>query len=481
MPDPVQDAANVIDSRMETGFLNPVTNGEIKDVVQEITALPAGQADELVDRLAADGTLDRVAGEVMDGSILGLGGLSTDERQAFFADMAGKLDGDSLGRLSDAFAGTDGDSGGFEPVTELGSAVATHASPQTRVDYIASIQSGIETGNRADFGIGYSSSSGTDAEAVAAGEVLGSLRGTYAEDGFRTLGDDLPAVLSSSIDERLMTVASSAGSSTSVSWNADNYEAIMGAAASMSDADLKAQVFDSGVEILRQVRDTDTVIGGLTVMGKDETMARIADGLTNIINSDTTGVMRELTFNAQTRDGSDFAAYAKEMLQQGREAELGEQMGRLQVGNNGTENAVDRLYQSEDVPFTEQTRLPNAASLGYFVGSVHAAVTSIDADVAQERQMTTALLKSTLAVVDKASGLGGPVTGLTVGTSAAVAKEWVQVAVDGAITNENADAGVRLESAALPVDSRTGETGVGSDVVSAFEDTLATVNRLARP
>lgn len=481
MPDPVQDAAATIDSKMDTGFLNPVTNGEIKNVVQEITDLPAQQADELVDQLASDGTLDRVANEIMDGSILGLGGLSKDERQAFFADMAGKLDGDSLGRLSDSFAQTDEDSGGFDPVTEIGSAVATHASPQTKVDYIASIQSGIETGNRSDFGIGYSSSSSTDAEAVAAGEVLGSLRGTYAEDAFNTLGNDLPAVLASSIDERLMTVASSAGASNTVTWNADNYEAIMGAAASMSDADLKAQVFDAGVEMLRQVRDTNNVIGGLTVMGKDDTLAQITDGLTAIIDSDTTGVMRELTLNATTRDGSDFAAYAKEMLNQGREDVLGEQMGRLQVGNDGTENAVERLYESEDVPYTDQDRLPNAASLGYFVGSVHAAVTSIDADVAHQQEVTTAILKSALTVVDKASGLGGPTTGLTVGTSAAVAKEWMQVAVSGAIENEHADAGARLESAALPVDSRTGETGVGSDVISAFEDTLATVTRLARP
>lgn len=479
MPDPVQDAAATIHSRMETGFFNPVTNGDIKDVVQEITALPAAEADQLVDQLAADGTLDRIANEIMDGSILGLGGLSADERQAFFADMAAKLDGDSLAALTGAFAQTDRDSGGFDPVTEIGSAVATHASAQTKVDYIAAIAPQIEPGNRADFGFGFSSFSATDAEGVAAGEVLGTLRGAYAEDAFRVLGSRLGDVLTSSLDERLMTVSAMGGGSATVSWNADRFEAIMGAAASMSDADLKAQVFDAGVDSLRRVRDTDTVIGGLTVIGKDDTLGQIADGLTAIVNSDTTGVMRELTLNSQTRDGSDFTAYAKEMLNQGREAELGEQMGRLQVGNHGTENPVDRLYQSEDVPFTDQTRLPNAAALGYFVGSVHAAVQSIDVDVAEQRQMITALLKSTLSVVDKA-GIGGPASA-AVGVTASVAKEWVQFAIDAAITNESADAGVRLESAALPVDSRTGETGVGSDVVSAFEDTLATVMRLARP
>lgn len=480
MPDAVQAATQTIDTRMSSGFLNPVTHDDIRAVTDQISALPAADADRLIDELAAGGKLDRIAEEAMDGSVLGLGGLSTDERQAFFADMAGKLDGDSLATLSNAFAKTGGDSHGYTPVTELGSAIATHAAPQTKVDYLGQIAGGAESGSHADIGLGYSGVNMVDAEARAAGEVLGSLRGSFAESGFQALGTRLPDVLTSAIDGDMTTVAGFGGSATTVSWNAENYEAIMGAAASMGNADLKAQVFDAGIDTLRSVRDTDTIIGGLTVVGKDDALRTMTDGLTRIVDSDTTGVMRELTMNGTTRDGSDFAAYAKEMLNQDRTSELGAQMGRLQVGNDGTENAVERLYRSEVVPNTDhQTRLPHAASLGYFVGGVSAAVKSIDADVTQQQATTTAMLKSALTVVDKAK-FGGPVAA-AVGTTASVAKEWVQFAVNAAIQNPNADAAVTLARAALPIDASTGETGVGSAVMSDFEDTLSFVAQYARP
>ncbi|MET1755818.1 hypothetical protein ABVV53_10160 [Novosphingobium sp. RD2P27] len=480
MTDAVQNATQVIDTRMSSGFLNPITHDDVRAVTDAISALPAADADRLVDQLAGSGKLDRIAEEAMDGSILGLGGLSTDERQAFFADMAGKLDGQSLATLSNAFAKTGGDAHGYTPVTELGSAIATHAAPQAKVDYIAQIAPGAESGSHSDIGFGISSVNMVDAEARAAGEVLGSLRGSFAESGFQALGTHLPDVLTSAIDGDMTTVAGYGGSATTVSWNAENYEAIMGAAASMGNADLKAHVFDAGIDTLRSVRDTDTMIGGLTVVGKDDALRTMTDGLTAVVDSDTTGVMRELTMNGTTRDGSDFSAYAKEMLNQGREAELGTQMGRLQVGNSGNENAVERLYRSEVVPNTEhQTRLPNAAALGYFVGSVSAAVKSIDGDVADQRATTTAMLKSALTVVDKAR-IGGPAAA-AVGTTASVAKEWVQFAVNSAITNPNADAAVTLARAALPIDASTGETGVGSAVMSDFEDTLSFVSQYARP
>ncbi len=461
MTDPVGDAVNTIHDKLDTsGWFNTVSNDETHDVVNTLTALPADQADQVVDRLAQSGDLDRVAHEVMDGDWFGNGGLSGDERRAFFADMAGKLDGDSLAALSDAFAGAD--NGGFDPVTELGQAVATHGSSQAKVDYIAAMKGGVDDATQAHYGLGYSSSQMQDAEATAVGDVLGSLRGSYAQLGFEAIGDKLPDVLTSATDGQLMTIASQAGASNSISWNADSFEAIMGAAASTYDPDLKAQVFDAGVQTLRAVRDTDSVFGGLTVVGKDETLRQMTDGLTAIIDSDTTGVMGELTYNQQTMDGSSFAAYAKEMLNQGREQELGQQMGRLQVGNYATENPVDYLNQVETV------------------AGIYAATTARSADVAEQRETVTAILKSALTVVDKVASLGGP-TGRVVAGGAAVGKEWMQIAVKNAIADEGAAAGIRLERGALPVNGQTGELGVGDAVASAFEDRLASVTRTAQP
>jgi hypothetical protein len=672
MSDPIQDATSKIESRLETGFLNPVTHSDIKAVTDEIKALPADQAGQLIDELMADGTLNKIADKAMVSSMLNIinfGGLDSNERQEFFADMVGKLDGDGLRKLSTAFAQTDEMSGRKVPVTEIGSSVATHAGPQTKLDYIAALTPDIGSGGRPEFGYGFSHISYSDPEARAVGEVLGSMRGAYAEEAFTALGTHLPDVLTSSINAQLNTTFSSGGPSLSmmtwnadtyetimdaaasmsdvgikaqvfnagvdvmrslrdpdtsigggtsrgkdevldqmadglariigslgphsnaftrpdgpsgglapiteisstvaahtywqvkldyitalapnidnkfhsdigfgystishtdaeavavievlstmrgsnaeeaftalgshlpdvlisslntkmnsvtspngmsamtISWDAGSYEAIMYAAASMSDADLKAQIFDAGVDAMRSVRDTNLTIGGLTPLYKPEAMDKMIDALTTIIDSDTSGVMRELTFNGATRDGSDFAAYAKEMLNQGGEAHLGAQMARLQMGNRLTANPVDRLNQTEIVPNSNnQTRLPQAASLGYFVGSVSAAVKSIDSDVEKQRALTTAILKSTLSIVDKAR-IGGAATGI----AASVGKEWVQFAVAAAIANPHANAATKLAHAALPIDPTTGETGVGSAVMSDFEDTLSYVAQFAEP
>lgn len=479
MTDPVGDAVNTIHDKLDTsGWFNTVTNGETKDIVAALTALPADQADQAIDRLQQSGELDQVAHEVMDGDWFGNGGLSGDERRAFFADMSGKLDGQSLATLSDSFARAD--NGGFDPVTDLGQAVATHAAPQTKVDYIAAMKAGVDDANQSNYGFGYSGTQLQDAEATAVGDVLSSLRGSYAQSGFAAIGDKLPDVLTSALDGQMATNASQAGATSTITWNADSYEAIMGAAASTADPDLQAQVFDAGVKTMRDVRDTNTIIGGLTVMGKDDAMRQMTNGLTAIVDSDTTGVMRELTYNQSTMDGSSFAAYAKEMLNQDRAGELGQQMGRLQVGNNATENPVDRLNAVETVPGTTQERRANAGALGYFVGGVYSATTARSADVAEQRETVTAVLKSALTVVDKVASLGGP-TGRVVAGGAAVGKEWMQIAVKNAIADEGAAAGIRLERGALPLNPQTQELGVGDNVASAFEDRLASVTRTAQP
>lgn len=479
MTDPVGDAVNTIRDKLDrSGWFNTVTNGETKDIVDMLTALPADQADQVVDRLQQSGELDQVAHEAMDSDWFGNGGLSGDERRAFFADMAGKLDGQSLAALSDSFARAD--NGGFDPVTDLGQAVATHAAPQTKVDYIAAMKAGVDDASQSNYGFGYSGTQFQDAEATAVGDVLSSLRGSYAESGFAAIGDKLPDVLTSALDGQMTTIASQAGASNSITWNADSYEAIMGAAASTADPDLKAQVFDAGVQTMWEVRDTNNVIGGLTVIGKDDAMRQMTDGLTAILDSDTTGVMRELTYNQSTMDGSSFAAYAKEMLNQDRAGELGQQMGRLQVGNNATENPVDRLNAVETVPGTDQERRANAGALGYFVGGVYSATTARSKDVAEQRETVTAVLKSALTVVDKVASLGGT-AGRVVAGGAAVGKEWMQIAVRNAIADEGAAAGIRLERGALPVNPQTQELGVGDNVASAFEDRLASVTRTAQP
>lgn len=484
MTTPVDNAQTTITQKLDTsGLFNTVTNAETHDIVNAMTGLQGRDADQLVDRLQQSGQLDKVAHEVMDGDWFGNGGLSGDERRAFFADMAGKLDGQSLAALSDSFAKAD--NGGFEPVKELGDAVAAHAGPQAKVDYISAMKGNVDAKSSHDDGaLMVRDVHFQDGEATAVGTVLSSLKGSYAEAGFRAIGDKLPDVLSSAIDGHMTTTTSFGGASNTMTWNADGFEAIMNAAASTGDPALKAQVFDAGAHTLREVSSTNSVFGGLTVMGKDDALRTMTDGLTRVIDSDTSGVMRSLTYSQPTSDGSSFAAYAKEMLNQNREAELGKQMGRLQAGNNGTENPIDRLNAVEKVPGTAvtppQDRLSNAGALGYFVGGVYAATKAVSDDVKAERDTTSAILKSALTVIDKGASLGGA-PGRAVAAGAAVTKEWVQAAVNAAIKDPGPDAAIWLAKAALPYDSQTRELAVGDKVMSAFQDQWGYVRDTAKP
>jgi hypothetical protein len=219
------------------------------------------------------------------------------------------------------------------------------------------------------------------------------------------------------------------------------------------------------------------VFGGSTVIGKDKALASMTAGLTKIIDSDTTGVMRELAYNSTTRDGNDFAAYAQEMLKSGQAAGLGKQMARLQLGNDLQQNPIDRLGVTANVAGTGATRRENAGTLGYFVGGVDAALTSMKASQAEQREFTTALIKSALTVVDKTVGRANP----AVGIGASVAKEWVAIGLKAAANDITSNAETRLGKAALPDNPKTGELAVGDDVFNTFQSFRFAIDRHAKP
>ena len=141
MTSPIQNAAiGTINDRLQTGWFNPVTHGDIKSVADTLQGLNGADAKAVIADLKAHGKLDQIASESVDGSIAGLGGLSTTERSAFFNDMAGKLDGASLADLARAFGKTDANTGGARYVEEIGKAVAAHASPDAKVQFVNNLK-----------------------------------------------------------------------------------------------------------------------------------------------------------------------------------------------------------------------------------------------------------------------------------------------------------------------------------------------------
>lgn len=478
-----QSAVDTVRQKLDdSGVFNHVSRGDIDAVATTLKNLSGQDADAVIDELDRIGLLDKLAREGVDGNPFS-SGWSDSDRQGLFNELAGELDGRSLARLSDAFARTDsGGSSGHSRVGELADAIARHAPASAKVDYVTALAGQTTDGARlTDTHFGGSITRDTDAEAAAVAKVLGSLRGGQAEAGFRALTpEQTRAVMRAGIDATMTTSTGMGGGHATLGWNTDGTRGVLDAAASIGDADLKARLFDAGVDTLRSVRDANSVIGGLTVTGKDEALGALTTGLTRILDSDTTGVVRELTYNQETLDGSDLAAFSKQMLQSGQAGKLGEMMARLQLGNGLNENAVSRLDQSVQVAGANgQERRENAGALGYFVGSVYSATADISKDVKAQQEMVTAVLKSALTVIDKAR-VGGP-QALAVGTTASVAKEWVQFAVRAAIADPGSSAATQLERAALPIDSATGELGVGDPVTDAFNTTLSRAQRLAKP
>ncbi|MDZ7588023.1 MAG: hypothetical protein U5J78_02245, partial [Parasphingorhabdus sp.] len=408
------------------------------------------------------------------GGWFGNGGISSSERKTFFADMAKKLDGASLAQLSNAYSATDSKGiDGLNRTKELAEAIATHSSPQTKIDFVKA-QAANTTDQRtvSDYGM-VSRSIDADPQAAALATVIGSMRGDQAAAAFKALSpEQLRSVMNSGIEGTMTTTAMGGTASTSFDWNTKSFDGLMTAAASIRDPDLKARIFDAGVDTMRSVRETDSFLGQPVMIGKDATLSKMADGLTKIIDSDVNGVVSELNRNGTTRDGSDLAGYAAQMLASGKEAKLGEQMAKLQMGNGNNENPIDRLYQTRQVPGTpvsDPTR-PNAESLGYFVGAVTKGAEFVTKSVAEQREMTTAVLKSALTIVDKASGfIPNKAIGAPIAITASVAKEWVSMGVRAAIDDPTAGAGRQLSRAALPVDPRTDETAVGQNVTDAFD------------
>lgn len=483
MVSPVQQAAvDYIKGKLDSsGWFNTTSHGEMNDVKAKLQSLSATDADAVIDELQRDGQLDKFASEAVDGDWFGNGGYSADERRDLFTDLAKKLDGQSLAAVSEAFAKTDDGADGHSRVGELADAVATHATSYDKVQYVEAMKTRVtDNPDWTESHVFSTSSHKSDAEAAAVGKVLTSLKGSvYAADGFKALNSEqLRAVMSASIDE---TMTSSMGS-PSVGWEAESFTGLMDSAASISDPDLKARIFDAGADTLRGVRETNGFAGQPIITGKDEAMKTITDGLTKIIDSDTTGVIRELAYNSETIDGSDLGTYSRALMESGQEKKLGEIMAKLQLGNGLNENPAARLDQVTQVRVANggsQERRENAGALGYFVGAAYAGAQSWSTDVKKQQEVMTSVLDSALTIIDKAK-IGGPAAN-AVGTTASVAKEWTHYAVRWALEDKGLAPAQRLERAALPIDKQTNELAVGDDVRNAFNTSLSTVQRTGKP
>lgn len=475
----VAEATTYISQRLETGFFNPVSHKDVNEIAAKFDTLTGAEAAQVIDNLESKGLLDDFARESVDGEWFGRGGFSQTERQQFFADMAKKLDGDTLGKLMDQYVATDANGhSGRHRAQELATAIATQASPQTKIDFIES-QSGslVDQSTANDIGMTSFSTKG-DSNALAVGTVLGSLRGAHAEQAFGMLSSkEMDAVFETSVSQQTITSSSHYSSNVSVNWETGTYSNLLAAAASMQSADAKANVFDAAGDTLSMVRDSSGVFA--PGINRDQALESMTDSLTKLLDSDTAGIVSELNLNNSTKDGSDLSAYAQQMLAQGNEKQLGEMMAKLQFGNNLDQDPVQYLYGGErTIPNTGgDTILPRAEALGYFTGAVSVGAEAVTKDVEARREMVDNVIGSVISIVSwKVGDAGKGLVGLALGEG----QGMVKYALEEAIADPTADAGTKLALAALPINDQ-GEPAVGQQVSDAFGGAYERVDDHARP
>ena len=485
----VDQAVSDIRDRMRSGFLNPVGADDVKAVQNTLGGLSKVDANATVAQLSND-ELRTLASEVNDGSWIG-GGLNKDEKTAFFDTMAQQLGAEQLARLTTAFDTTRQGMGlgkldASDDVAALGAAVGRHASTETKLDYIKALSANGALSDQTSVtgtSFGTTMTQMSDPQARAAAEVIASMGGspTAARRALETLTtDQLNAVVKASADPTMTTTSSMNAASVSTHYDTATFQKLMEVAGKTDSPVLKGQVFAAGVAVLKEAES-----GNLLAPVMADTAA-MRKGLHSLLMSDVGGVVGELASNARTRDGSALATYAKSALNAKEFDQLGQVQTRLSLGNDLKGDPVQSFGATTQAP-DGTPRYLNAERLGYFAGAMNAATHSISGDAAKQAELTNAVIKSGLSIIDKAR-IGGPVGS----GAAAVAKEWTGFAVHAAYEqaiSPQMQAEDKMFWAMQPVSP--GETlpngevrrevANGSASRSAFEDTWNTVTQKAKP
>ncbi|MBP7531029.1 MAG: LysM peptidoglycan-binding domain-containing protein [Ottowia sp.] len=321
----------------------------------------------------------------------------------------------------------------------------------------------------------------SDPQARSVAEVIASMdkSPTAARRALETLTtDQLNAVVKAAADPTMFNSASQAGSSVTMHYDTATFQKLMEVAGKTGNADLKARVFAAGAEVLKEAES-----GNLFTPVLADTAA-MRKGMHSLLMSDVNGVIGELASNQETRDGSALATYAKSALNAKEFDQLAEVQVRLSLGNDLKGDPVAQFGTATKAA-DGTDRYLNAERLGYFAGAMNAATKSISGDAAQQAELTTAVLKSGLTLIDK-------VAPKPVGVGASVAKEWVGFAVKAAYQEA-----IKPQTAAedkmfwamqpvtpgeiLPNGELDREVANGTAPRSAFEDTWNMVTNRAKP
>jgi hypothetical protein len=426
---------------------NDVTHDDLKSINELLKGMTREERNEVISKLSAE-EIETWTSELDNGGFLGMGeGLSADERGQLHRMLASSLDAKQLSRVYDAYDDRD-------QKLELANAIATHAPPSTKVDFIKELapKTTDKSGPEIDGFIVYSASDG-DTEGRAVAEILGSMKQTpqAMKEAYASLTDpQLNAVFEAAVQHEMHTNnfgGPAAGMSRpSYSYDVQPLVRVLDAAATSDDPALKARAFEFAGRHLATISGASSISHTMLAPtpGAEKEAKALADSMSKLYGTDVNGITSALERNYQS--GKGMAPFLEHLISEGGKAgkdTVRSYIVQLAAGNGGKEDPFKRFtqpeYQDSGVYY------PNAEKLGYFAGSLHEAIEAISTNRKEQAALVSDIFGAATGHI--------PVPGLN-DAAGMLSKQAVDAVVKG-MEEGDVELFEALVDLTIPLDPRT--------------------------
>jgi hypothetical protein len=355
----VDQAVNTIRDRLDEGWFNDVSHGDLQDINATLKNLTPAERNEAIAQLS-DAEIEKWTDELDNGGFLGMGeGLNVDERRDLHAALGESLDSTQLARVYEAYDNR-------AQKLELAQGVAAHASADVKTDFIDALAAKTTEADKIG---GVMINDLGDTEGLAVAHVLGSLGGnqTALSEAYGHLGDNqLKSVVEAATQQTMY--ANMSGGVPTYSYDAAPLADLVDAAATSTDAQLKARVFEHAGQQLGTVSGANGLF--TPTIGAKEAANEIRTSMEGLLKSDVNGVVEALEQDYQA--GKGMTPFLQETLGQDNGADtIRSLVDQLARGNDLSENMLTRFT----TPTSQDGGVfyPAAERMGYFSGSLHQA------------------------------------------------------------------------------------------------------------
>ncbi len=412
-------ALTTIKDRLKENILDwDVTKDDLQAIQNTLNGLDKEDVNKVISKLSP-AELKKWADET-NGL---LGGYNEYEKSELLGGLGSKLDATNLTKINDSYSRE-------EDKIALANGVANNPSDDTKVNYAGELTKKIGTDNDST---------------VALTSMLGRMYGQPLETAIKNMSDTQLSKLSDVAIQRRINTNPFTGEATSTELDTKIFSRFLEATSRIQDASEKARVFGAGVRQIKTINDENNLLAPLA--DKKGAIASITNPLTNIITSNTTGMLDRLI---RGNEKESLKGYLASMLSSGNpddQQKIGGQIGSLLAGNSGKED-INKRFESNVGEDGKENAHANARLLGSYAGLLKAATTDIGADAGRRKDA----LKNLTAGILGVSGAAFPPLAIPAGAIGGIAPEAIdQFAED--VSKEQGEIADLLIKKTLPRDS----------------------------